>query len=82
MNENTGADVADLDTSSDWPTLPGDETIHEAYEIELETQSGDTVRFGELVAGKGDSITTIVIFGENLRRCVPFRDSIYRTKQG
>ncbi|KAJ5763725.1 hypothetical protein N7533_002406 [Penicillium manginii] len=75
MDGNAGADMTDLDTSPDWPTLPSDETLHQAYEIELETQNGDTIRFGELVAGKGDSITTIVIFGENLR-CVPFRDSV------
>lgn len=71
MNENAGANMTDPDTSSDWPTFPGDDSLHQAYEIELETQSGDTVRFGELVAGKGDSITTIVIFGENLRWCFP-----------
>ncbi|KAJ5403443.1 hypothetical protein N7509_003314 [Penicillium cosmopolitanum] len=71
MNENAGPDMTDLDTSSDWPAFPGDDTLHEAYEIELETQNGDTVRFGELVAGKGDSITTIVIFGENLRIILP-----------
>lgn len=75
MNENAGADMTDLDTSSDWPTFPSDDTLHEAYEIDLETQNGDTVRFGELVAGKGDTITTIVIFGKNLP-CFSLRDCL------
>ncbi|KUL89014.1 hypothetical protein ZTR_06006 [Talaromyces verruculosus] len=39
-----------------------DETLHEAYEIELKSKNGKSVRFGELVAGKGESVTTIVIF--------------------
>ncbi|KAJ5674163.1 hypothetical protein N7462_009602 [Penicillium macrosclerotiorum] len=39
-----------------------DDSLHEAYELEIESQNGDLVRFGELVAGKGDSITTVVIF--------------------
>lgn len=56
--------MADLEVSCEWPTFPSDETLHEAFEIEIKTQNGDSVRFGELVAGKGDSITTIVIFGE------------------
>ncbi|KAK5787850.1 hypothetical protein VI817_010347 [Penicillium citrinum] len=54
--------MADLEVSCEWPTFPSDETLHEAFEIEIKTQNGDSVRFGELVAGKGDSITTIVIF--------------------
>lgn len=59
--------MTDLDTSSSgWPTFPSEETLHEAYEVEIKTQNGETVRFGELIAGKGDSITTIVIFGENI----------------
>jgi hypothetical protein len=41
-----------------------DETLHEAYELEVQSKKGEPVRFGELVAGKGDSITTVVIFGE------------------
>ena len=57
-------EMADLEISCEWPTFPSDETLHEAFEIEIKTQNGDSVRFGELVAGKGDSITTIVIFGE------------------
>lgn len=56
--------MTDLDTPSDWSPFLNDETLHEAYEIEIKTQKGDSVRFGELVAGKGDSVTTIVIFGE------------------
>ncbi|KAF3387182.1 hypothetical protein F1880_001014 [Penicillium rolfsii] len=39
-----------------------DETLHEAYELNIESKNGSHVRFGELVAGKGDSVTTIVIF--------------------
>jgi hypothetical protein len=41
-----------------------DETLHEAYELEVQSKNGEPVRFGELVAGKGDSVTTVVIFGE------------------
>lgn len=43
-----------------------DETLHEAYEIELKSKNGKSVRFGELVAGKGESVTTIVIFSKSL----------------
>ncbi|KAJ5312644.1 hypothetical protein PENANT_c007G06517 [Penicillium antarcticum] len=39
-----------------------DETLHEAYELEVQSKNGEPVRFGELVAGKGDSVTTVVIF--------------------
>lgn len=48
----------------DFPDCLTDEALHEAYELEIQSQNGDPIRFGELVAGKGDSITTIVIFGE------------------
>jgi hypothetical protein len=51
---------------TDSPGFLTDESLHEAYELEIKTKDGDTVRFGELVAGKGDTITTIVIFGESL----------------
>ncbi|KAJ5126115.1 hypothetical protein N7448_005425 [Penicillium atrosanguineum] len=44
------------------PTFLTDETLHEAYELEIADKNGAPVRFGELVAGKGDSVTTIVIF--------------------
>ncbi|KAJ5661736.1 uncharacterized protein N7477_009352 [Penicillium maclennaniae] len=44
------------------PTFLADETLHEAYELEIADKNGKPVRFGELVAGKGDSVTTIVIF--------------------
>ena len=43
-----------------------DDTLHEAYEIELKSKNGKSVRFGELVAGKGESVTTIVIFSKSL----------------
>lgn len=43
-----------------------DETLHEAYELELKSKNGKPVRFGELVAGKGESVTTIVIFSKLL----------------
>jgi len=46
------------------PAFLADETLHEAYELNIANKSGDPVRFGELVAGKGDSVTTLVIFGE------------------
>jgi hypothetical protein len=45
-------------------TFLTDETLHEAYELNILNKNGDPVRFGELVAGKGDSVTTLVIFGE------------------
>lgn len=49
--------------TGDGPDFLCDETLHEAYELNIQTQNGKDVRFGELVAGKGDSVTTIVIFG-------------------
>lgn len=52
--------------SRDSPDFLSDEALHEAYELEIQSQNGDPIRFGELVAGKGDSITTIVIFGESI----------------
>lgn len=45
------------------PSFLCDETLHEAYELNIQSKNGKLVRFGELVAGKGDSITTILIFG-------------------
>ncbi|EAW15629.1 uncharacterized protein NFIA_049690 [Aspergillus fischeri NRRL 181] len=42
--------------------LPEPKELAEAYELELQSQNGQTIRFGELVAGKGAQITTIVIF--------------------
>lgn len=55
--------MPDASISTD-PTFLTDETLHEAYELEIASRNGEMVRFGELVAGKGDSVTTIVIFGE------------------
>lgn len=49
--------------TGDGPDFLCDETLHEAYELNIQTKNGQNVRFGELVAGKGDSVTTIVIFG-------------------
>ncbi|KAJ5365792.1 hypothetical protein N7517_008678 [Penicillium concentricum] len=51
-----------MDLPDDGPDFLTDDTLHEAYELEIESEKGNKVRFGELVAGKGDSITTIVIF--------------------
>ncbi|KAJ5637146.1 hypothetical protein N7490_007025 [Penicillium lividum] len=48
------------------PALLTDETLHETYELDIADRCGELVRFGELVAGKGDSVTTIVIFGETV----------------
>ena len=48
------------------PDFLTDETLHEAYELEVKSKNGKSVRFGELVAGKGESITTIVIFSKSL----------------
>jgi hypothetical protein len=50
-----------MSTQND-PDFLADETLHEAYEVEVKSQNGKPVRFGELVAGKGESVTTIVIF--------------------
>lgn len=49
--------------AGDSPSFLKDETLHEAYELNIESKNGTHVRFGELIAGKGDSVTTIVIFG-------------------
>ncbi|RAL10670.1 peroxiredoxin-like family protein [Aspergillus homomorphus CBS 101889] len=38
------------------------EDLYEAYEIELQSSVGNTIRFGDLIAGKGSNITTLVIF--------------------
>jgi hypothetical protein len=52
-----------------------DETLHEAYEIELKSKNGKPVRFGELVAGKGESVTTLVIFSKSLLcQALPWND--------
>ena len=52
---------------ADFPGFLTDGSLHEAYELEVQTQDGAVVRFGELVAGKGDAVTTIVIFGKSTR---------------
>lgn len=46
--------------------LPEPKELAEAYELELQSQNGRSIRFGELVAGKGAQITTIVIFSTSL----------------
>jgi hypothetical protein len=46
--------------------LPEPKELAEAYELELQSQNGQPIRFGELVAGKGGQITTIVIFSMSL----------------
>ncbi|PYH40842.1 peroxiredoxin-like family protein [Aspergillus saccharolyticus JOP 1030-1] len=45
-------------------SLEDDETrdLYEAYEIELHNSAGGSIRFGDLIAGKGLNITTLVIF--------------------
>ncbi|KAJ5174379.1 uncharacterized protein N7482_000256 [Penicillium canariense] len=48
--------------SANSPNFLTDETLQEAYELDLQSQNGEHIRFGELVAGKGDSVTTIVVF--------------------
>ncbi|CEJ56381.1 hypothetical protein PMG11_02589 [Penicillium brasilianum] len=48
--------------ADDCSTFLSDETLQEAYELNILTKKGSCIRFGELVAGKGDSVTTIVIF--------------------
>ncbi|KAJ6070741.1 hypothetical protein N7467_012060 [Penicillium canescens] len=53
--------MTNVDISTD-PTFLTDETLHEAYELEIADRNGEPVRFGELIAGKGESVTTIVIF--------------------
>ncbi|KAF5856150.1 hypothetical protein ETB97_007833 [Aspergillus alliaceus] len=42
--------------------VPTEKDLCEAYELDLQSANGEAVRFGELIAGKGDHITTIVIF--------------------
>ncbi|KAJ5937103.1 hypothetical protein N7466_003553 [Penicillium verhagenii] len=37
------------------PAFLTDETLHETYELDIADRRGEHVRFGELVAGKGDS---------------------------
>ncbi|KAJ5836936.1 hypothetical protein N7447_002962 [Penicillium robsamsonii] len=54
--------MANLNFPVEGPDFLTDDTLHEAYELEIESDKGNKVRFGELVAGKGDTITTIVIF--------------------
>ncbi|PWY69075.1 hypothetical protein BO70DRAFT_400141 [Aspergillus heteromorphus CBS 117.55] len=43
-------------------TVPNEAALCDAYELELQSACGKRVRFGELVAGKGSHITTVVIF--------------------
>lgn len=57
--------MANLNFPDEGPDFLTDDTLHEAYELEIQSKKGKSVRFGELVAGKGDSITTIVIFSES-----------------
>ncbi|KAF7596801.1 hypothetical protein BBP40_012400 [Aspergillus hancockii] len=42
--------------------LPTETDLCDAYQLELQSETGPPVRFGELVTGKGDHITTVVIF--------------------
>lgn len=56
--------MAEFHLPNEGPDFLTDDTLHEAYELEIQTAKGDNVRFGELVAGKGYSVTTIVIFSE------------------
>ncbi|GFF25304.1 thioredoxin-like protein AAED1 [Aspergillus udagawae] len=42
--------------------IPGPKELSEAYELELQSPNGKPIRFGELVAGRGVQITTVVIF--------------------
>jgi hypothetical protein len=56
--------MAKMNFTDEVPDFLTDDTLHEAYELDIQSQHGENVRFGELVAGKGDSITTIVIFSE------------------
>ncbi|KAJ5083465.1 hypothetical protein N7456_012892 [Penicillium angulare] len=50
------------DLDRDFPGFLADESLHEAYELEIQSKEGKRLRFGELIAGKGDSVTTIVVF--------------------
>lgn len=56
-----------------------DGALHEAYELEVKSKNGKPVRFGELVAGKGESITTIVIFSKP--KLSPWDDGISYAKR-
>lgn len=56
--------MADLNISTDSPDFLTDDSLHEAYELEIKSVKGQDVRFGEIVASKGDSVTSIVIFSE------------------
>ena len=56
--------MADFNLPIEGPDFLTDDTLHEAYELEVQSAKGEPVRFGELVAGKGNSVTTIVIFSE------------------
>jgi len=56
--------MADLNISTDSPDFLTDESLHEAYELDIQSERGENVRFGEIVASKGDSVTSIVIFSE------------------
>lgn len=44
--------------------IPGEESLAEAYELVVQSHEGKSIRFGELVAGRGDTLTTIVIFSK------------------
>ncbi|GFF51374.1 thioredoxin-like protein AAED1 [Aspergillus udagawae] len=46
--------------------IPGPKELSEAYELELQCPNGKPIRFGELVAGRGVQITTVVIFSVSL----------------
>lgn len=57
--------MADFNLPDEGPMFLCDDSLHEAYELEIQSSKGENVRFGELVAGKGNSVTTIVIFSES-----------------
>ncbi|KAE8154087.1 AhpC/TSA antioxidant enzyme-domain-containing protein [Aspergillus avenaceus] len=42
--------------------IPDEQSLCDAYNLDLQSGDGAHIRFGELVAGKGDHITTVVIF--------------------
>ncbi|KAJ6006897.1 hypothetical protein N7451_004841 [Penicillium sp. IBT 35674x] len=54
--------MADLNIPTESPDFLTDDSLHEAYELDIQSGSGQDVRFGEIVASKGDSVTSIVIF--------------------
>lgn len=58
--------MANLNISTDSPDFLTDDSLHEAYELDIQSEKGQNVRFGEIVASKGDSVTSIVIFSEFL----------------